>query len=154
MALYSHSVPRQMVMNSRDEPLADVRGINMADFNIILSRNFDNLDRLMTIWDHYQEMAKAEDYDAERGMQNLTSFFTDVAATAPAVIIDVIALAADATEDEDIEAISKWPMHSQVMALMHIYSLTVVDFGGPAKLLGVLMNLLRDHAPKARLMLP
>ena len=153
MGLMTYEVPRKLVEDGYGNALAEVRGLNFKDLNILIQRNFENLDRLMTVWDHYQEIAGQDTTGAEESMANMAAFFSDIAMTAPAIVVDVIALGADATEDEDMEAIQKWPMHAQARALAMVYQLSIIDFGGPVKLLGVATRLLRDHAPQVNALL-
>lgn len=155
MALKTYSVPRKMVEDGYGSELADVRGLNFQDLNILIQKNFENLDRLMTVWDHYQEIAGKDTTGAEESMANMAAFFTDIAMTAPAIVVDVIALGADVDmeDQEAFESIQKWPMHAQARAVAMIYQLSIIDFGGPVKLLGVATRLLRDHAPKVNALL-
>lgn len=149
MALRSYAVPRLMVVDSYGTELADVRGINFADINLFLSMHFDDLDRLMAMWDHYHAISKREDMGALMQDADFAAFLVDVVSKAPGLIVDLIAIGADANTEEDKAAISKWPMHAQVNAAAKIYDLTVVDFGGPKKLIGAFLKQLRMYAPTA-----
>lgn len=147
MSLRSYSVPRQVVLDSNGTELADVRGLNFRDMTIFVNRNFGDLTRITAAWDHWQELSARDDMGAVLSDGLMVEFVADIVMNAPGLIVDVIAMGADATEDDDLNAIGQWPAHAQVAAVQAIYALTVVDFGGPKKLLGALLTQLKNFAP-------
>jgi hypothetical protein len=147
MSLHAYNVPRLTVTDANGAPLADVRGLNFKDMTIFVNRNFGDLSRITSAWDHYQELTQREDLGAVLSDGLMVEFVADIVMNAPGLIVDIIAMAADATEDADLEAINQWPAHAQVSAVREIYALTVVDFGGPKKLLAAALTQLKNFAP-------
>lgn len=146
----NYSVPRIVVKDGSGQELGTVRGLSFNDVTQFLDRNFDNFDRLMTMWDHYHDLSKQQNADQIMSDGVLIQFCADLAMQAPGLLVDIISLAADVhdgTPDEienDMAEISKWSLHSQTVAAVHIYNLTVVDYGGPKKLIGAVLNQFRN----------
>lgn len=155
MSIRKYEIPRREVKDSRDNIVADVRGLAFHDLNVLISLHFDNLDKLLSVWEHYQDISKRADPGAMMTDADFAAFLADICSSAPAIMADVIAIAADEMDEDGrpkVEALAdirRWPMHVQCRALGHIYALSVEDFGGPVKLIGALVNQIRTAAPSA-----
>lgn len=151
MALYMKTLPRREVRDAKDNLLAEVRGLSFNDLNKLVAKNYDNLDKLLSVWEHYQEISQRQDPGAIMTDTDFAAFIADVCQACPAIMADIILMAADEDEDEDAHnkhsMIMKWPMHAQCRALGTIYGLSVEDFGGPVKLVGALIQQIRTAAP-------
>lgn len=148
-----YRIPRTLVKDARGEELGEVRGLNFQDITAFLNKHFDNFDKLITMWDHYQDLAKERDADAIMSDGVLIQFCSDLVMQAPALIVDIIAIATDLDPDEetylsDLKWISEWPLHAQTSAVTAIYNLTVVDYGGPKKLFGAILSQFRNLKSK------
>lgn len=158
MAIRAYQVPRREVTDSKDNVLADVRGLSFHDINTLVTLHFDNLDKLLAVWEHYQDISKRKDPGAMMTDADFAAFLADICASAPSIMSDIIALAADEVDETGmpdpmvLQQIRTWPMHAHCRALGNIYALSVDDFGGPAKLLGALIQQVRQAAPKMGLM--
>lgn len=154
MAIQKRAVPRREVTDSNGTIYADVRGLAFHDLNQLVSLHYDNLDKLLTVWEHYQEVSERKDPGAMMTDADFAAFLADICASAPAIMADVIAMAADELGEDgnpdlaSLEEIRRWPMHIQCRALGHIYALSADDFGGPVKLIGALIQQVRMAAPK------
>jgi len=151
MALYLNTLPRREVRNAEDVLLAEVRGLSFNDLNKLVAKNFDNLDKLLTVWEHYQEVSQRQDPGAMMSDMDFAAFIADICHACPAIMADIILMAADEDEADDAHVkhalIMKWPMHAQCRAIGTIYGLSVEDFGGPVKLIGALIQQIRAAAP-------
>lgn len=152
MSIRKNVIRRVDVVDANDIVMADVRGLAFADINNLVSMHFDNLDKLLTVWDHYKEISKRQDAGSVMTDADFANMIVNICQMAPGIICDVIALAADEDDPEALKEISRWPMHAQARAIQAIYALTVQDFGGPAKLIGVLIAQVRAAAPKLGMM--
>lgn len=152
MALYRYDPPRRAVEDRHGNKVADVRGMSFNDLNNLANNHFDNLDKLLSVWEHYQEVSANQDAGSFMTDESFAAFIADICTSAPGIMADIIAMA---TDEEDqraaINSILAWPMHLQCRALGHIYALSVDDFGGPVKLVGALIQQIRQVAPKADL---
>lgn len=153
MAIRAYAVPRREVADSKGTVLADVRGLAFHDLNLLVSLHFDNLDKLLSVWEHYQDVSKRSDPGAMMTDADFAMFLADICASAPSIMADIIAMAADEVDETGtplqpaLAQIKTWPMHAQCRALGNIYALSVDDFGGPVKLLGALIQQVRMAAP-------
>ena len=153
MPIRAYQVPRREITDATGEVLADVRGLAFYDLNLLVSLHFDSLDKLLSVWEHYQDVSKRKDPGAMMTDADFAAFLADICASAPAIMADVIALAADEVDERGmpstaaLESIRVWPMHAQCRALGHIYGLSVADVGGPVKLIGALIQQVRQAAP-------
>lgn len=127
-----------------DVSVMSVRGLSLVDVSYLVSRHRADLEKLFEL---YQSFAK-DTGASPLGDAVLIGYGYELLGQAPAILANVIAVAADARDQ--VEAISRLPSSLQIDALRAICSLTIEDFGGLKPLLAKLMQFVAEVAPASR----
>lgn len=131
MALADYTPQRTAIMQG-DKPLFMVRGLSLDDVSVLVRSHLDALNLLATM---------AEETNTHFGS---VAFFTQAVTTAPNVVFDAIALAAD--EPSYASDARKLPVGLQIKALQEISRLTLEDIGGPKALVALVRSLLNQKS--------
>ena len=82
MPIRAYQVPRREITDAEGEVLADVRGLACYDLNLLVSLHFDSLDKLLSVWEHYQDVSKRKDPGAMMTDADFAAFLADICASA------------------------------------------------------------------------
>lgn len=122
--------PFRQNVKYRGEIVLSVRGLSLDDVSILVRGHMDDINRLV-------------DLAREKGDFGTVSFLTDALVTAPKVLFDMIALAADEpTYSEDSR---KLPVGLQIKILQDVLMLTLEDIGGPKALVALVQKIVGDR---------
>lgn len=118
--------PFRQIVKYRGNVVLSVRGLSLDDVGVLVRAHMDDINRLV-------DLARV------KGDFGTVSFLTDALTTAPNVLFDVIAMAAD--ESAYSEDSRKLPVGLQIKILQDVLELTLEDIGGPKALVALVQKM-------------
>ncbi len=136
------SIPSKVIY-SGDRKVMEVRGLSFADISELVNNHKPDVDKILELWNKFDkdDMPEASMYEA------MAQFAIELLNTAPAIITNVVAMCADCVDQ--IDRIARLPLSIQISAIEGIIYLTSEDFGGMKPMLGKIISLIGQNAPKA-----
>lgn len=131
MSLASFTPATAKIMH-RDTVAFEVRGLSLSDLSLLMRTHLPDLQIFVGMWGEYQASGPSAD---------MTPLLTSMAAEAPVVVSQLIALGCG--EPDMAEAASRLPIPLQIDALANIFRLTFDEYGGLEKTLAALGMLAR-----------
>lgn len=137
MAL-NYTLKRAAIMDGETE-VATVRGLSLNDITDLISINAGAMEQLFAQFNGRDMESIAVDEVAHAGKDMLRS--------APALMAQIIAIGSDAYKDRDpdaeespLELIQQMPAGLQIACLEKIGEMTFTAFGGPKKVLALVLR--------------
>lgn len=118
-----------------------VKGLSLSDITNLVRYHLPDLEALFEIGD------KALGGKVDITEEDVGKIALAVAEQAPGFMANLIALAAEESSEEGIQAASKLPFPVQVMTLVTIADLTFSEVGGVKKALESVAGLLKQATP-------
>lgn len=132
MALKDIQIPKVDVVVAPGSSFA-VRGLSTSDIEHLVRTHGESMRELFNQYIHGDIKALK--------MADLTPILKSIAGKVPGLVIDTVALAADA-DDEDLKQLKKLPVGVQINALMSIFGLTLQTEGDLGNVLEAAIKLL------------